>query len=231
MSKANTVKKDVQKVKGNHNGSIYSEIETITVEGSNSEVYCELLKHTPINDYEKKFKNNLMIAIEAGVKSFKVPICDSSISADGKLQFVPGYKPAVNYCYLELVNLAEKNGIRLGSKNEYCLFLGTMINRLMAECWSENDAWCAVCTDSTKLGHYCNSVDAKEEFELTGSRKIAGKCDLANTGKILKEEETGGFWTAGGCYRDYGNNYPLANLVIEGFLAEEFDDCVGWFVL
>lgn len=207
-------------------------IETIYVEGSDSKIYSELLEHKALNDCEKEFMNNLRTAIEAGIKSFKVPVCDPSIDENGKLQFVPGCKVAVGYSYNELEKLAEENSLRLGTKNEYFLFLGTILNRLIAEGWSETTAFEAVCNDSTKLGHYCNSADAKGDFEPTGSRKIVGKCDLANACKILaNDEKAGGFWLAGGYYRYDGYFSPLAYLDLRNRYDDHFNHCVGWFVL
>lgn len=211
---------------------ILGSIETIYVEGSDSKIYSELLEHKALNDCEKKFMNNLRTAIEAGVKSFKVPVCDPSIDANGKIQFVPGCKVANDYSYNELEKLAEKNGFRLGTKNEYFLFLGTILNRLIAEGWSETAAFEAVCTDSTKLGHYANSAHAKHDFELTGSRKIVGKCDLANSYKILaKDEKAGGFWFASGCYNSYGRIFPLARINLNLGYGNLYIVSVGWFVL
>lgn len=206
--------------------------ETIMVEGSGSGYYTVLMNYKPKNDQEREFMKNLEAAINAKVESFRVPVNDPSIDMNGKIQFASGFKPAVGYSYNELEKLAKENGVRLGTKNEYCLFLGTMIIRLMAEGWSENDAWEAVCCDSKKLGHYCNSEDAKDGFEPTGSRMIAGKCDLANAYKILaKDEKAGGFWLASGCYGSNSNNYPLAGLYLNDGYDYHDIDSVGWFVL
>lgn len=210
-----------------------TEIETILVECSDSQIYSELLEYTPADSAEKRFLENLKKAVDAGVKNFKVPICDPSIDENGSLQFVAGRKPAVGYSYNELKELANKNGVQLGSKNQYVLFLATIIHRLIEEeGWAKKSALHAVCTDSTKLGHYCNSANAKGEFEPTGSRMITGKCDLANICKILaKDEKAGGFWLAGGFYFDNGNNSPLARLSLHS--DYDFPDrySVGWFVL
>lgn len=210
-----------------------TEIETILVEGSDSQIYSELLEYTPADSAEKRFLEDLKKAVDAGVKNFKVPICDPSIDENGSLQFVAGSEPAVDYSYNELKELANKNGVQLGSKNQYVLFLATIIHRLIEEeGWVKKSALHAVCTDSTKLGHYCNSANAKGEFETTGSRMITGKCDLANTCKILaKDEEAGGFWLAGGGYRDRGNFCPLAYLDLHGNCVLHYNFSVGWFVL
>lgn len=209
-----------------------TEIETILVEGSDSQIYSELLKHSPANDAEKRFLENLKKAVDAGIKPFKVPVYDPSIDENGSLQFVAGCKPAVDYYYAELKELAIKNGVQLGSKNQYVLFLATIIHCLIEEGWSKKSAFHSVCTDSTELGHYCNSVNAKDDFELTGSREVAGKFDLANTFKVLaKDEKAGGFWVAGGDYSSSGNDNPLADLFLNNDYDYRYYDNVGWFVL
>lgn len=210
-----------------------AEFETITVEGSDSQIYSDMLEYTPANDAEELFLQRLKKAIDAGVKAFKVPVCDPSIAEDGSLQFVEGCKPAVGYSYNELKELAYKNGVELGSEDQYVLFLTTISHRLIEDYgWSKANAINAVCSDSTELGHYCNSANAKYDFELTGSRGVAGKFDLANTCKILaKDEKAGGFWVAGGNYGCNGFNYPLSHLNLFGHYDIHFSNSVGWFVL
>ena len=211
-----------------------AEFETITVEGSDSQIYFDMLKYTPASNSknEKKFLEFLKEAVAAGVKNFKVPVCDPSIAENGSLQFVAGCKPAVGYSYNKLKELAIKNDVQLGSKNQYVLFLATIIHRLVEEGWSKADAFYAVCSDSTQLGHYRNSEKARYDFDVTGSRKIAGKCDLANTYKILRnDEKTGGFWVASGCYDDNGDDYPLAGRVLNYDYDYRCCNSVGWFVL
>lgn len=207
-------------------------IETINIEGSDSGKYSELFKHNPVDEDEREFIKMFAEAISYGVKSFRVPVNDPSINASGNLQFVSGCIPAVGHSYEQLENLAEKNGIRLGTKNEYILFLGTIIIRLMEEGWTEKDAWYAVCTDSTKLGHYYNSENSKNNLETTGARKIVGKCDLANTYKILaKDEKDGRLWMAGGSYLCNSYNKPLAYFQFFDYDNHLHNFSVGWFVL
>ena len=150
-----------------------AEFETITVEGSDSQIYFDMLKYAPASETEKEFLEFLNEAVDAGVKTFKVPVCDPSIDENGSLQFVAGCKPAVGYSYNELKKIAIKNGVQLGSKKQYVIFLATIIHRLVEEGWSKADAFFSVCTDSTQLGHYWNSEKARHYFEVTGSRKIA----------------------------------------------------------
>ncbi len=209
-----------------------AEFETITVEGSDSQIYFDMLKYAPASETEKEFLEFLKEAVDAGVKTFKVPVCDSSIDENGSLQFVAGCKPAVGYSYNELKEIAIKNGVQLGSKKQYVIFLATIIHRLVEEGWSKADAFFAVCTDSTQLGHYWNSEKARHDFEVTGSRKIAGKCDLANTYKILRnDEKAGGFWFAGGGYYGDGGDDPLAYLNLCCNYDNHCNLSVGWFVL
>ena len=222
-----------------------TDIETISVEGSDSQIYLDMLKkYNPTadtEDTEKRFFKNLKVAIKEGVKTFKVPVCDPSIAEDGSLQFVAGCKPAVGYSYNELEELANKNGVWLGSKNQYILFMATTIHRLVEEGWSEVDAVYAVCNDSTELGHYCNSANAKGKFELTGSRNIVGKCDLANTFKVLakdedaveddEDEDAGGFWVAGGGYNCNGGFFPISDFYLDKNFSYHHHNGTGWFVL
>ena len=209
-----------------------AEFETITVEGSDSQIYFDMLKYTPTSENEEKFLKFLKEAVYAGVKKFKVPVYDPSINENGSLQFVAGCKPAVGYSYNELKELAIKNGVQLGSKNQYVLFLATIIHRLVEEGWSKADAFYAVCTDSTEIGHYWNSKNTEHNLRLTGSRKIAGKCDLANTYKILaNDEKNGGFCMASGCYSRKGNFNPLAYIFLGNKYDILFNASVGWFVL
>ena len=209
-----------------------AEFETITVEGSDSQIYFDMLKYAPASETEKEFLEFLKEAVDAGVKTFKVPVCDPSIDENGSLQFVAGCKPAVGYSYNELKEIAIKNGVQLGSKNQYVIFLATIIHRLVEEGWSKADAFFAVCTDSTQLGHYWNSEKARHDFEVTGSRKIAGKCDLANTYKILRnDEKAGGFWIASGDYSIDGDDLPLAGFLLNDRYDGHSGTGVGWFVL
>lgn len=207
--------------------------ETIKVAGSNSETYAKLLEYEPKNDKEREFLNRLRTAINAKIGEFEVPVCDPSIDEDGNLQFVPGKEPAVGFTYNEIEELAKKNGLKHGDFNQWHLFLGTMANRIMEEfdC-SLSKALYKICIDSTDLGNYFNSPTSKIKLEPTGSRVIAGKCDLGNCYKILaKDEQTGVFWLAGGDYNDYGNGYPLAHLNFLNCYVGRLVSSVGWFVL
>lgn len=207
-----------------------TEFETIIVEGSRSECYASLMKHKPETEPEKEFKKNLKTAIDADVESFRVPVNDPSFDCDYRIHFAPNCNPAVGYPYRELERIGNENGVRLGTKDEYCLFLGTIILRLIGQGWSMTKSWMAICNDSKELGNYWDSKEAKHRLELTGSREIVGKCDLANTCKILaKDEWTGAYWIAGGDYLYHGSYSPIATLR-ENYDVQTFYG-VGWYVL
>ncbi len=111
--------------------------------------------------------------------------------------------------------------------------MGWLITSLINEGWSEKDAWFAVCTDSRELGHYWNSWYVECEPEPTGSRKIAGKCDLANVLKFLAEEKKlDGYWIGGGFHYSGGYHAPIANCNFgDRFAGIPNDFAVGWLVL
>ncbi len=204
--------------------------ETIMIPGSEFPIYAELMKHDPANQAEESYIYELSKVIRNSVKEFQVFVNDPSIY-NNELQFAPGFRPAVDFSYNQLEKLAKENGFRLGTKDEYVIFLGWLINSLINEGWSETASWNAVCTDSKKLGHFFGSEDAKGYFDGTGSRKVAGKCDLGNTYKILaKDKEAGGFWLAGGSYFDYGRDNPLAHLELNNNYEDQNKFGVGWFV-
>ena len=194
------------------------------------------MKYQPKTNAERNFKELVETAIKNGLKDFWRPVYDPSFDDNGRIYYEPGKMPAVGKSY----NWWEKNakafcperGSRLGTKSEYVAFLAVLIKDLVASGWKVSDAWNAVCCDSKELGHYRNSKDAKHAFETTGSRDICGWYDLANSYKILAEdEEAGGFWLAGGCYYYYSDYVPLA-VLCRNFYRFNFNfiSC-GWLVL
>ena len=208
-----------------------TEFETIKIPGSDSPIYAELLKHKPADDKEAKFIDDLKEAISKSVKKFEVFVNDPSMDDNGKLQFVPRFEPAKGYSYDELEELAKENGLRLGTKDEYILFMGWLITSLINEGWFEKDAWFAVCTDSRELGHYYTLAKHEDALELTGSRMIAGKCDLANTREVLaRDEKSHVFWIAAGCYDELSYNRPLTCLGCVYYFDTPNYNSVGWFV-
>ena len=205
-------------------------IELILIENSDS--YVELLKYKPKHNAEERFLQQLKKAIDTGVECFRVPVYDPSIDeSSGELKFIPDCRPATGYSYPELEELAKDNGVKLGTLDQYTIYGADTIFKLMEEDYTMEDAFYEVCVDSKNLGHFSNSADAKNEFELTGSRMVAGKCDRGNTFKILKKDEkAGGFWIAGGVYNSYSKTSSITshNLCVSYNFRTDYG--VGWYV-
>ena len=208
----------------------------VKVEASKLSIEDEFMKHQPQSNEERNFKELVKTAIKSGLKDFWHPRYDPSLDADGRICYVPGRMPAVNLSYNwweeNAKKYAPKSGSRLGTKTEYIAFMAVLIKELVASGKSIEWAWNVVCNDSKELGHYWNSKNAKHAFEDTGSREICGFFDLANTCKILAEdEENGGFWLAGGFYYNFGNDYPLAYLYRFNYRYYDNYNSCGWLVL
>lgn len=213
--------------------TIVNGVEVIKVEGSNSDIYANLFKHTPENNREERFLNNLKNATEANVTSFYVPVYGPSLDTNGQLLFIPGRYPAVNRNSDENKKLGEKRGFYLGTIEQWDLFLGTMIDRLMKiEGWSIEQAFHAICDDSTELGNYDNSPNARCRIENTGLRMVAGVADLANTKKMVfgssSNAKDDSIYLVGGSYSDRGYFYPLASRGCE--IDWKYDYVTGFFV-
>ena len=194
------------------------------------------MKHQPKTEAEKRFKERVQKVIKAGLRDFWRPVCDPSFDGNGGICFEPGKKPAVGKSYNWWAKAAKEfkpeQGSRLGTKNEYIAFLAVLIKELVNSGKSVEWAWNAVCNDSKELGHYWNSKNAKHAFENTGSREICGFFDLANTYKILAEdEEAGGFWLASGNYVSNDNLSPLADLFHDDGRNSGNKRSCGWLVL
>lgn len=207
----------------------------VNVPASELRLDDEFLKYQPKTKKEKEFKEQVEKAIKSGLKDFYRPKCDPSLSEEGSICYVPGKKPVVGKSYNWWEKVAkefcpERNS-RLGTKYDYIAFVAVLIKELIASGKSIEWAWNAVYNDSKELGHYWNSKDAKHNFETTGSREICGFYDLANTGKILEEDENGiGFWIAGAHYHCFSDCYPLAGLGHVYGRNNEGHFCCGWIV-
>lgn len=208
----------------------------VKVEASKLSLDDEFMNYQPRTKKEQKLKEMIETLIQEGLKDFWRPKYDPSFNEEGTgICYKPGNKPAVGKPYEWNAKAAKEFKpecrSRLGTKSEYIAFLAVLIKKLVASGWKISDAWDAVCNDSKKLGHYKTSENAKQGFEDTGSREICGFFDLANTYKILAEdEEDDCFWVGGGHCNFMGNFRPLA------YLYHHFnrnDDCYGcgWLVL
>ena len=210
----------------------------VLVEASKLRLEDEFMRYNPQSERSKEFKRLLTEVINKGIKDFYRPVMDPYASKDGDFFYEAGNKPAVGHSYdwwkKKAMEFDPDRGSRLGTRYEYVAFLGVLIKSLVESGWKTADAWKAICDDSNELGHYWNSENAKHSFETTGSREVCGFYDLANTYKILAEnedEKAGGFWLAGGFYYDFSYDYPLAGLGHDNHRSKYNFYSVGWLVL
>lgn len=207
------------------------------VEASKLSLNDEFMQYEPgEGTNEERFKKRLTKAIQSGtLRDFWRPKMDPSFDETGEsICYVAGKRPAVGKSRDWWKETAKKIGLQEGTKKQHVAFLGCLIKELVKVGWDVAEAWYAVCSDSKRLGHFWNSVDAKREFEMTGSREVVGFYDLGNTYKILaedEEEESDGAWLAGGFYYGDSYSYPLASFEHHNFANSDQDFGVGWLVL
>jgi len=208
----------------------------VLIEASKLSMDDEFMQYRPKTAREKEFKDLLEDVIRNEIDDFWHPRIDPTLDEVENICFKVGKKPAVGNSYNWWRENAKKfnpmHNSRLGTKSQYIAFIGVFIKTLVVEGWMVDEAWNAVCNDSQKLGHYWNSENAKHKFELTGSRVIAGFCDLANTIKILADDEDAGvFWFAGGGYNFNSVRNPLVDLGNSSNCNGRQSMCVGWIVM
>ena len=208
--------------------------EGILIETSKLSLKDAFMRYKPKTEAEKKFKAILTDVIKTGIEDFYRPAMDPSFSdkEKTKIHYMAGEKPAVGKSYNWWKETVKDSKMCFGTKAQYVAFLGVLIKMLVDKGWTVGEAWDAVCNDSKKLGHYWNSDNAKHQFEDTASREICGFFDLANTYKILAEDEAaGGFWLAGGCCSNGSVNFPLADLALYFNYCNGRNHSVAWLVL
>ena len=206
----------------------------VLIEASKLSLKDTFMRHKPKTEAEKKFKSTLTEVIKNGIEDFYRPAMDPSFmdKEKTKIHYMAGEKPALGKSYNWWKETVKDSKLCFGTKAQYVAFLGVLIKMLVAKGWTCCEAWDVVCNDSKELGHYWNSDNAKHQFEDTSSRELCGFFDLANTYKILAEdEEAGSFWLASGVYVNFSFDFPLACL---GMSCNFNDDCnngVAWLVL
>jgi len=192
----------------------------------------EFLKYKTCSNREEEAKELILEAIEKGVKNFYRPWCDPSfVEGSEKICFHPGKKPAVgkkHKWWIEAArNYAPERNSRLGTRLEYGAFLGVLIKRLVESGMPLKWAWNAVCNKSYELGNYFCYL-GKPNLELTGSQKVLEFYDLANTCKLLLDENEG-FWLASGTYSLFGHAYPISHMGYYPW-GGQGGNSVGWIV-
>lgn len=205
------------------------------VKASTLSLKDSFLKHKPQTNQQERLKDSITAGIKAGLKDFRRPAMDPSFDNDGNIIYKEWERPAVGksirYWNAEAKRFMPKKNSRMGSLLQYDAFLGLLIKYLIEEKgYKVADAWEAVCDDSRDLGHYCNSENAKDKFEQTGSRKIWDFYDLANTYKIVTDENSdSGFSLVVG---DFGSRSgSLSDVTSVKYLGGSYEKSVAWLVL
>lgn len=199
---------------------------------------AEWFNHNPTTKRQRETKELFLDARSQGrLHSFTCMTIDPSIK-DGKLVYEKGLPPAVGFSQRKWEKMLKEynpsRNSRQLARTEYACRNLYLIWKLVESGYEVEEAWREVCDDSKKIGHYCNSNNAKEDFEPTGSREVCGFCDLANTYKLLAEDpwdKAGGFWDASGGYGDCGDDCPLADLIHNGSVYDDDDGGVGLLAL
>ena len=167
---------------------------------------------------QEKFKADVMKALKNKPKEGYrwIPVYEPSKNSKGNLCYTAGKKVllALN-CYeweKKLKEYSPKNGSREASIKTYFLLALRWLKDGVATLEQLAD-------NSTEIGHYWNSEDARHYMEKTGEREFGGLYGfVGNTCKIVKDSESNsGFSIVGGFYIRMGIGYPLANVL--------HDDC------
>lgn len=229
--------KDVLKFSEIKKEETVSEDVLVLIEASKLSLSDAFMQHEPQNTEEKEFKELLVEVIKKGVKDFWRPKYDPVFTdnLDSAISYIPGKFPATGKSYdwweNNAKNVMPSRNSRLGKKAEYIAFLGVLIKKLVEDGWSITDSWAAVCFDSTNLGHYWNSKDARYKFEPTGSREVCGFYDLGNTFKLVATDENEeGYWAVGGDFFYSGYYVPLACMSSYIVRHSIVRNSTGWIV-
>ena len=196
------------------------------------------LKHEPKSEFQERFKQSIVLGIKEGLEDFRRPAGDLSFNKNENYIYQEGQKPAigksVEFAIEKLKQFLPEKNSRMGTLTQYDAFLGVLIKYLVENQRYQVDvAWRAVCDDSRGLGHYYGySLDSKCGLELTGSRPVAGLCDLANTCKIVQDNNSDiGFSLVSGYCFNSSFEKPLASCSDVESAESELHFAVPWLVL
>lgn len=194
------------------------------VEASHLSVDDEFMNYEPRTENEIRVKKELVNLISKDMKDFYCTKIDPSFTLEGEIAFRPGLVPAVGKsCGWWLENAKQlwpQRNSRLGTRDEYIAFLGTLIKTLVANNWRIDKAWNVICNDSSEFGNYRrvrkHLIPKRARppmIEPTGSVVFSGLGDFANVSKILApSDENDSFWLASGTYNDFGTDAPIASV-------------------
>ena len=165
-----------------------------------------------VTNKQEKFKADVMKALKNKPKEGYrwIPVYEPSEDLMRNLCYVAGKKlwqePKSYYKWENLCNkYSPDNGSQLASITTYFLLLLRWLKDGIATIEQLAD-------NSTMIGHYENSKNAKHDLEKTGEREFGGLYGfVGNTCKIVQGSKSSlGFSMVGGYYNCDGDIYPLA---------------------
>ncbi len=192
-----------------------------------------VMNYKPKHRNEKRVMNNVIQAMKSGMKNFRIPAMDPSFEDDGEtIIYCAGRKPAVGKSPLwwyenALKFMPEKNSCLCNELDDDVVLLVMCIKSFVKIGYTVAEAWQAVCVNSKGIGHFADSVNAKKDFEPTGSRRLGDMYDLGNTGKIIKVNLGLKLELRGGNYKNYGRITPLASAIKINDFSEDYNRSVG----
>ena len=166
-----------------------------------------------VGDRQLKFKGNCLKAIRNKPKEgFRwIPVYEPSLATDGGIQYVSGEAVLRRLNSYEwegaFENYSPENGSGEESITTYFLLGLRWLKDGLATVKQ-------LANDSSEIGHYYDSENAKHDFEKTGEREFGGLCGfVGNTYKEVKDSESpSGFSVLGGKYYNNGNTSPFAHV-------------------
>ena len=181
----------------------------------------------------RRIKKHMEEAIDNEMKNFCIPAIDPSFADDGEtIVYCAGRRPAVGKSPLWWYENAKlwlpERQSALCNEMEDDIVLAVMVIKPLVEMGYEVDqAWLAVINDSKEIGHFCNSLMAKYDFEATGSRKLGDIYDLGNTGKIVKKEGIRKLEMRGGNFTSNGKTCAIGKAITINDFQKPYNFSVG----
>ncbi len=212
-------------------------LDTITILGSNSATYRSILRYVPKGSYSKQdvktintFLTRLNKAVNSRTPEFKIPIYDSFLDMNGNLQFVAGRDPAVGFSINELIELGKLSNMQLGNINQWYLFLGTLLYRMLNKGYTYEEAIKAIVFDSRRISYRWVPMDGENIVrEKTGSLGVTGVFDLGNTCKLVLGVTDEKYFEVAGSYSCGGIRGNMIDTARYSDRDVHFTNAVGWF--
>ena len=200
---------------------VSTKYETISVLCSRSAKYERLITFDTSFEPYKDFQEMLKYVMGLDIPAFKVPVYFPTLDEKGLLQFInmPGLledkKPLVELSYNQCKELAKKSGVRLGTRNEYTLFIATLILDLINSGKSDEEAW-----------------DIMYNYWSTKSNDKLYECLRADYYKILANDVENDTYhlLAGGRYFARRPANPIWAIFLDEKQDYKYEEAVGWFV-